>query len=412
MTRPWTREEFASLLLCLRRHTEVLDAIQDHNSVWKTNRTRDSVEAKLKRDGRGGFRNFLRIPAQRKEDIPISYQVKNLVDILRKKPSASTLELCNELNISPKHLEGLVRTARSLEYRIEMPTNDRIALNVKAPPIDRLAVHRLEILPVKDHIRFAVASDIHFASKLHRRECLTDFIDIAYDMGIRTVFDPGDIFAGINMYRGQLNEITDWSMELQIKEGVDGLPKRAGLTYHMIGGNHDESYMKASGADVVSAFSKQRSDVKYYGFYSAMLDIVAPDTKKSIKVELHHPEQAGAYAITYHIQKEIEQMPGGMKPQILLMGHTHQSVMIPDYRGVAAFYCGTFEDQTLYLKRKHISPHLGGWIMDIGIAADGSPKTFNVTWVKYFHSKRGHLQGCDMDGSPVQIERSLGLNIG
>ncbi len=415
MTKPWTREEFASLLTCLRRHTDIQESIRDHNSVWKTNRTRVSIEHKLLREGRGGFSNHLRIPAQRKEDLPISDQIKGLIEILRKKPSASVLELCNELNIAPKHLEQLVRTARSLEYRIEMPTNDRIALNVKAPPIDRLQVHRLPIEPIKGHIKFAVASDIHFASKLHRNECLKDFIDYAYEeLGIRTVMDPGDIFAGMNMYHGQLNEVVGWGISNQLEEGIRGLPRKNGLTYHMIGGNHDESFMKASGSDIIKQFSKARSDIKAYGFYSALLDLYAPGAKKSIKLEMHHPDKAGAYALTYHLQRELDAMPPGLKPQIILMGHTHQCVLLPNYRNVAAFYCGTFEDQTLYLKRKHVAPHIGGWIVDIGVTNEGSIKSLSTTWINYFHSRRGPIIAEDLEhvGNTLRFDRSIGVPVG
>lgn len=407
MTKPWTREEFASLLECLRRHPRLQDAVIDHNRLWKSGRSSNSVEHKLQREGRGRPGDYLRVAATRATDVPAPDQVKRLVDVLRKKPSADVAELCNDLDLSPKKLSELVRLAKDMDYRVEMPTADRIALNVKAPPIDRLAVHRLPIEPVAGHVRFAVASDIHFASKHHRGECLRDFIDYAYELGIRTVLDPGDIFAGINMYHGQLNEITGWPMEHQLDEGVRGLPVREGLTYHMIGGNHDESYMKAAGGDIIKAFGKRRPDVKTYGFYSALIDLVVPEARKAIKVELHHPEKAGAYAISYNVQKEIEQIPGGMKPQLLFMGHTHQSILLPDYRNIAAFYCGTFEDQSLYLKRKHVAPSIGGWVVDAGITADGALKTLGVTWVKYFHSRRGTLRGQDEHGRDVKLERSL-----
>jgi hypothetical protein len=414
MRKPdWKKEEFASLLETLRRSGRLQDAVRAHNDLWKSNRTVDSIQRKLEREGKGSAGNFLRIEAQRGEDLPIQDQVKRLVDLLRRRPDAGVADLCNSLDIAPQRLNKLVSCARAMDYRVEMPTNDRVTLNVKAPPIDRLAVHRLPIEPIKGHLRFAVASDLHFASKLHRRECLEDFLQLAYyDHGIRTVLVPGDIFAGQNMYRGQLNEVVCWAMEGQLAEAVDGLPRFKGLTYHAIGGNHDESFMKATGGDVIAALGKARDDVKTYGFYSALLDLAAPGAKRAVKVEMHHPDKAGAYALSYHLQKEIEQIPPGMKPQLLFMGHTHTSVMVPDYRSVAAFYCGTFEDQTLFLKRKHLAPAIGGWFVDCGVAADGSLRTLKVTWVKYYHSARGSIPGLDLDhfGKPreVRFSRSLG----
>lgn len=409
MDKPWKSEEFAALLATLRKHARIQEALQEHNKVWRTGRTRDSAETKIKRAGFGGFGNFLRAAASRREDEPLETQVKRLVDVLRRKPSASVSEVCNDLDVSPKRLDRIVATARGLSINVEMPTNDRLTLNVKAPPIDRLAVHRLPIEPVKGEIVFAVASDIHFASKLHRGECLTDFIDTAMnDYGVKTVLCPGDIFAGINMYHGQLNEITGWGVKHQLDAGVKGLPRRRGLRYKMIGGNHDESFMKAGGNDIIRAFAQERDDVESYGFYSAMLDLVVPGAKKPIKVELHHPDKAGAYALSYHMQKEIEQIPPGMKPQMIFMGHTHQVNQLPDYRGIAGFYCGTFEDQTLFLKRKHASPNIGGWIVRVGVCADGALKTLTTTWVRYFHSARGSIVGAGEHGEQVRLDKRMG----
>lgn len=409
--KPWKAEELQSLVATLRKHSRIGEAVHEHNKVWKTNRTRDSVEKKLRRDGLGGFGNFLRAAAARQDDAPLEVQVKRLVDVLRRKPSADIGELCNELDVSPRRLEKVISTAKAMNIRVEMPTQDRIMLNVKAPPIDRLAVRRLPIEPVKGEIVFAVASDIHFASKLHRGECLTDFIDLAMEQyGVRTVLCPGDVFAGINMYRGQLNEITGWSMQHQLEAGVKGLPRRTGLSYKVIGGNHDESFMKAGGADIIQAFAQARPDVEQYGWYSALIDIEVPGVKRPLKVELHHPDKAGAYALSYHLQKEIEQMPPGTKPHLLFAGHTHTTVCLPYYRGVAAFYCGTFEDQTLFLKRKHLDPSIGGWIVRVGVAGDGALKTLSTTFVRYFHSARGGIVGTNGEtGESVRLERRLGL---
>ena len=409
MDKPWKKEEFSSLLDTLRRHSRLGDALLEHNKIWKTGRTRGSAETKIKRDGLGGFGNFLRSASARQDDAPMDLQVKRLVDLLRRKPSADVGETCNDLDISPKRLNKIVAAARAMSVSIEMPTNDRITLNVKAPPIDRLKVHRLPIEPVKGEITFAVASDLHLAAKLHRGECLKEFVDTAMnDFGVKLILNPGDIFAGMNMYHGQLNEVTGWGVTHQLEAGVKGLPRRRDLRYKMIGGNHDESFMKSAGTNIIDALAQKRDDVQSYGFYSAMLDLVVPGAKKPITIELHHPSKAGAYALSYHMQKEIEQIPPGMKPQLLFMGHTHQVSHLPDYRGIAGFLCGTFEDQTLFLKRMHASPNIGGWIVKAGLCADGSMKTLTTTWVRYFHSARGSVIGMNGEtGEQVRLEKRL-----
>lgn len=405
--RPWKNEEYADLLSRLRRSTRLQDALIEHNRVWKSGRTYDSVIQTVRRRGGGCIQDYLR-PVPHTSVASEPDLLKKLLGIITRRKSASLAELCNEMDLSPKHVEMLVKLAREKDYQISMPTDDRIALTLQAPAIDRLAVRRLPIEPIQGHIRIAAAGDLHFGSKMHRGECLRDFIDLAYDdYGVRTVFVPGDVFAGINMYPGQLNEVETWAMEGQVKLVVDGLPRKPGLSYETIGGNHDESYTKASGANVLKTVASLRPDVKYHGFYSALFDLVVPDSRVPIKMELHHPDKAGSYAITYHLQKEIEQIPSGMKPQVLLMGHTHQAAMLPDYRGVAALYCGCFEDQTLFLKRKHINPHIGGWILDLGVSAGGTLRSLTMTWVRYYHSRRGPIRDKD-----ARFERSIGVPVG
>jgi hypothetical protein len=408
MDKPWKTEEFRSLLDTLRRHSRLGDALFEHNKKWRTGRTRSSAETKLKREGLGGFGNFLRAAAGRRDDEPLETLIKRMTDYLRRRPGAGVGDVCDELDVSPKRLHKVVAAARAMSVRVEMPTDDRLVLNVKAPPIDRLAVHRLPVEPVKGEIVFAVASDIHFGSKLHRGECLADFIQTAHaDFGVRLVLMPGDLFAGMNMYHGQHNEVVGWGVKPQLAVGVKGLPRLPGLKYKAIGGNHDESFMKASATDVVAALAQERDDVENLGYYSALVDLEIPGVKRGLKVELHHPDKAGAYALSYHMQKEIEQIPVGMKPQMIFMGHTHTTALLPDYRGVAGFYCGAFEDQTLYLKRKHVAPSIGGWIVRAGVCKDGTLKTVTPTWVRYYHATRGALRGVGEDGHEVRMQKRL-----
>lgn len=410
--RPWTKEEYRDLLKTLPKHGRIHDAIIAHNEKWRTGRSRNGVDNKLHKEGQGGYANHLRLVDQRSADRPTSERTTDLVDYLKKRPAATVREICDRLDLSPRRLEQLAAAAKAAGYRIEAPTGDTLALNVKAPPIDRLQVRPLAIEPVQDEIRFAVASDIHFASRLHRRECLTDFLNIAYhEHKVRHVMVPGDVVAGMNMYRGQQNEVVSLAMRDQAAEAVAGLPVLKGLSYEAIGGNHDESFMKSAGADVIDSIARQRPDFHSHGYYSALVDLLPPGKKQGVKIELHHPDKAGAYAITYHLQKEIEQIPGGMKPHLIFCGHTHQSAYLPDYRGVAGFYAGCFEDQTLFLKRKHINPHIGGWIIRVGITRDGSPKSLTPTWVRYYHSRRGALEVA-ADGETVRMDRSMGWPVG
>jgi hypothetical protein len=407
MTQPWTDKEIASIVSTLKKHPTIHRAAIEHNRIWKTQRSTDSICSALER--RGKMASDYLCPSRRISDAPLSENIRRLVDFLKRRPSTSVGEACDALDVSPKRLKELAESARGQGFTIECPTDDRIGISLHAPSVDRLSVRRLNIEPISGHIRFGVIADTHFASKMHRGECLADFAEIATgEYGVRRIEVAGDIFAGINMYAGQLNEIDCWGLDAQVAIGIKGLPKHDGLTWDIIGGNHDESLLKAAGADPLKVLASSRSDIAYHGFYSALIDLVVPGAKETVKIELFHPAQAGAYAITYHTQKAIEQIPGGMKPQLLFIGHEHQANLMPDYRGVSAFLCGCFEDQTLYLKRKHANPALGGWIVDVGISASGAMRTLTTTWIKYFHSARGAIRGKD----GIRMDRSIGAPIG
>ena len=59
-----------------------------------------------------------------------------------------------------------------------------------------------------------------------------------------------------------------------------------------------------------------------------------------------------AYALSYKIQKMVEAMSGGEKPNILAVGHYHKLEMFP-YRNVQCFQTGTFQAQTPWMRGKY-----------------------------------------------------------
>ena len=66
-------------------------------------------------------------------------------------------------------------------------------------------------------------------------------------------------------------------------------------------------------------------------------------------LELNHPLDGAAYALSYSLQKYIESMQGGTKPNILLNGHHHKAMYL-FYRNVHAFEAGTFQAQSSWMK--------------------------------------------------------------
>jgi len=378
MRSKWKSEELSSLLETLGKHTNVMEAIKAHNKKWKVKRTYQSLENKLRRESLGTMQNYLKVDLSDK-DVELDL-IKQLVAKTKGKSKTLT-ELCDELDLSPKKLKDLFAIAKQRGFNIKSLAEDRIILDTA---VQRYGViHHLEIKPVHKVIRVSGCADIHKGSKVARHDEFNDFVNFAYnEYGVKDNFIAGDITAGINMYRGQNNELVAWSGEEQAEIAMETIPEHKGLTHHMIGGNHDESFMKASGLDVLKVISNNRDDIIHYGYHQALINV------NKIMFEIFHPDKAGSYAISYHLQKGIESIPGGMKPDVQFSGHTHQAMFLPGYRNVHAFYAGCFEDQTLYLKRKHILPIIGGWILELGLTKDNQIKTVQPLWVHYFHGTR------------------------
>lgn len=69
---------------------------------------------------------------------------------------------------------------------------------------------------------------------------------------------------------------------------------------------------------------------------------------------------------TYRLQKYIENISGGTKPNIISMGHLHQSVYA-EIRNIHGFMSGSFQRQNNFLRRKGVDPQVSAWIIDFNL---------------------------------------------
>jgi hypothetical protein len=143
-------------------------------------------------------------------------------------------------------------------------------------------------------------------------------------------------------------------------------PRQKGITTKFITGNHDHSHIKSGGHDVGKPISKSRPDMIYLGLANAKVNITPNCT-----VELNHPLDGAAYALSYAPQKTIDAMMGGEKPNILLNGHHHKAFYMP-YRNIHTYEAGTTCAQTPWMRGKRIAANMGGWIIEVNVADDGS----------------------------------------
>lgn len=227
-------------------------------------------------------------------------------------------------------------------------------------------------------IRFGLMGDNQFGSIYTQKTALQRFYDLLQSEGIKDVYHTGDITEGYNMRLGHLFECYAHGADALVDDVVKDYPKHDGITTHFITGNHDHSIIKHSGYDIGMSISQQRDDLDYLGQSVAIIQLAPMCT-----LELRHPIDGTAYALSYKIQKMIEAMSGGEKPSILAVGHYHKAEYL-FYRNVHAIQTGCFQAQSAWMRGKGLSAALGGWIIDIDVDADGVITRFRPEFVPVY----------------------------
>ena len=208
--------------------------------------------------------------------------------------------------------------------------------------------------------KVGVVSDPHVGSIYQQLTHLTHFYGECKKEGVKDVFLAGDMVEGNGrLYRGQQFEMFINGASNQVRYAVENYPKIKGITTRVVAGNHDFSFYKESGYDVVSEICDKRDDLEYLGVFGAYITI------GKIRFYLMHGSSGNAYARSYKMQKIIEQFAPDNKPNILLLGHFHTSCYLPMYRNVDGFQLHCFQSQTPYLKAKGLYPEIGGLILTI-----------------------------------------------
>ncbi len=229
-------------------------------------------------------------------------------------------------------------------------------------------------------IRFGLIGDTHFNSHYTQITHLHSFYDHCGQEGIAHIYLAGDIDDGEQMRPGHQYECYTQGADAHVAEICANFPKRDGITTHFITGNHDASIIKRCGHDIGYKIADNRSDMRYLGRDYAVVKLTP-----NCELELRHPWDGTAYAISYKPQKMVDAMSGGEKPKILAIGHYHKSEYL-FYRNVHVFQVGTFCAQTPFMRGKGISAHMGGWIIEIEVTDDGTIYAIKPQFIPFYSS--------------------------
>ncbi len=318
----WTKEEEVFLAKLMEKHTsptriyEEFVKVSPARSFW-------AVKAKI---------------------MSMQLSPKNLWQGQCDEQTEAKIEKEEEVIIPPPSEESLRQTLSKLGYKVEKLSSDKMD-----------QTYDLSKLFEGEVFEFAIISCTHLGSKFQQLTYLKQFYQYVESKKIKAVFHCGDLVDGIDVYKGQEYELFLHGAKAQLDYAAEHYPQFSGKTY-VIAGNHDYSFVKVAGLDILEALAAARPDIVYLGAYGAYPNI------PPVKIYLQHGGGGNAYARSYKLQKVIEQFAPEKKPDLYFLGHYHSMAALFEYRNVMAFQLGCFQSQTPYLRRLGVYPEIGGVI--------------------------------------------------
>lgn len=300
----------------------------------------------------------------KKKGIIIEKPIENLQDsILRDMQKGCAINyLCDKYKASERVIRATIEDIKEAGYQIiEQEDNIKLCKDIISSENKHAEDWKGERV-----IRFGVVSDNHLGSRWQQLTFLNHLYDIFQSEGIETVYNCGDITEGYKMRPGHEHEIFRYGADDQAQYVIDVYPSRPGIVTKFITGNHDHSHIKNGGVDIGKRIADKRPDMIYLGLSNAKVHITP-----NCVVELNHPLDGAAYALSYAPQKTIDAMSGGEKPNILLNGH-HHKIFYMMYRNIHCYETGTTQAQTLWMRGKRIAANVGGLIVEVHVDEEGT----------------------------------------
>ena len=290
------------------------------------------------------------------------------------------------LGINPQTLRREVRRAKSLGIDVEQ---GKVLRNIEKnySRTELLAISKgARILPGQPQVpvinfngertRIGVMGDIHFGSKY----CLYPLVNEAFKEFERKKVDivcqVGDLCEGMSNRPGHIYELSHLGYHEQKKVAIKYM-KRCPAPLYMIDGNHDRWFIKSNGALIVPDVCDSIEHATFLGHDEGNLALGDTAT-----LRLWHGEDGSSYAVSYRIQKIVESLTGGTKPNIMFLGHVHKCTYLYD-RHIHCYSAGAFQRQTAWMRGKRLSSHTGFWIVDIYVNDKGVSKTTG-TWYPFY----------------------------
>lgn len=336
---------------------------QDWNRVRQLLRSRYKIETSSKNAVRKAYDYY--VQKHGKPEIkPVEKSTDTRALLIGELQKERTInQLCSVTGLTNIELLGNIEQLRLdgyeiIQFRVDNEVGYSINKNVSTTYHEFKHHHE-----PNQTFRIGVVSDTHICSRFWQKT----YLKLAYarmkDMGITDVYHAGDITDGT--YKDRMEETYAFGADAQVDEVVEQYPYEPGMTTYLITGNHDYTHMRNGGVDIGRAIANRRPDIKYLGRDYAKVWLT-----DKVDMDLIHPGDGTSYALSYQLQKRINNMSGGTKPKILVSGHYHKFFTM-FYRNVWAISAASFQSQSNWMRGKALESDMGYLVLEISVNEDG-----------------------------------------
>lgn len=368
-------------------------------------RPESSVTAKAKREGLS-LRSEVSLDTPAPEERAyLGVKAQEMLGLLGERPLPCS-EISRQLDRSTDTVRAIIAAMQADGYCIE--EKDRVVQNTRPAP-EKLPF-TLQDKP-GEWLTFAIVSDTHGASKYAQWTSLHRFVRIAQEeFGVEHILHAGDLTDGQQMYAGQVEEQYAHGVDEQVEDIVYNLPGNGvggvkGIKWYVIGGNHDFRHYSLAGVNILRVIASRRPDVYYVGQDAAEI----PLTERA-DARLWHPSGGLPYAKSYRAQKwagqvafeelrrmimsneqpppdeELEKREAEPvtlpRTRVAAIGHLHVAAVTLE-GAMSIFNAGCFQAQSPYLRRKGLYPQIGGWVIRLKLADDGTVLRVDPQWIPF-----------------------------
>jgi predicted phosphodiesterase len=226
-----------------------------------------------------------------------------------------------------------------------------------------------------DEVVIGFVTDTHIGSKYFNDSLWYSFIQECERQNVQTVLHAGDLIEGMSNRPDQIYSLTDIGFSAQMDHATTLLAD-CPFPVYIIDGNHDRWGIKSGGMFAVKDIANRLDNVTFIGH--DLGDVIINGTIW----RLWHGEDGGSYATSYRLQKIIESLTGGEKPNVLLCGHTHKQAYIFE-RNIHTVSGGALSYQSAWMQSKRLANHTGFHIIRATIK-DGQIMSFSPTFYPFY----------------------------